>query len=51
MSDNDEFPEYTATQDMGEHLRTWRLFVSMAKWHLAGLAILLLFLLIFRTHG
>lgn len=40
-----------ATMDMGEHLRTWRLFVSMAKWHVAGLAILLLFLLMFRTHG
>jgi hypothetical protein len=36
---------------MGEHLRTWRLFLSVVKWNLIGAGVLLLFLLMFRTHA
>jgi hypothetical protein len=39
------------TMDMGEHLRTWRLFVAFFKWHLVAAAILLLILLAFRTNA
>jgi len=37
--------------DMGEHLRTWRLFLRVIKWNLFGAALLLLLLLAFRTHA
>lgn len=47
--EHDEEPH--ATADMGEHLRTWRLFVSMLKWNLVALGVLMLALLAFRTHG
>lgn len=46
-----EHPEPHATMDMGEHLRTWRLFVAFFKWHIVGLGVLLLLLLMFRAHG
>jgi hypothetical protein len=51
MAEHDENPERPVTMDMGEHLRTWRLFVSLLKWNLAGLGLLLLGLLLFRSHG
>lgn len=38
------------TMDIGEQLRTWRLFVGFMKWHVAGLFLLLLALLLFRTN-
>ncbi|GAA0525305.1 hypothetical protein FHS83_001920 [Rhizomicrobium palustre] len=43
--------ETRATMEMGEQLRTWRLFLSLAKWHILGLGLLLLLLLAFRTHS
>jgi Bacterial aa3 type cytochrome c oxidase subunit IV len=43
--------ETRASADMGEHLRTWRMFISMIKWNLLGAAALLLLLLAFRTHS
>ncbi len=49
MDDLDENPERPVTLEMGEHLRTWRLFVSLLKWNVAALALLLLGLLLFRT--
>jgi hypothetical protein len=51
MAEQDENPERPVTLDMGEHLRTWRLFVSLLKWHGAGIGLILLGLLLFRTHG
>jgi len=51
MTDDDENPERPPSMDMGEHLRTWRFFVAMLKWHVAALGLLLLGLLLFRTHG
>jgi hypothetical protein len=47
----DEHEETPAATDMGEHLRTWRLFISMVKWNLIAAGVLMLFLLMFRTHG
>lgn len=47
----DEHEETPATTDMGEHLRTWRLFISVVKWNLIGAGVLMLFLLMFRTHS
>ncbi|MDR3526947.1 MAG: hypothetical protein P4L57_06670 [Rhizomicrobium sp.] len=49
MDDLDENPERPVTLEMGEHLRTWRLFVSLLKWNMAALGLLLLGLLLFRT--
>lgn len=51
MAEQDENPERPVTADMGEQLRTWRLFVSLLKWNAAGLGLLLFGLLLFRTHG
>jgi len=51
MAEDDVVEERPATQDMSEHLRTWRLFVSLVKWHAAGLAVLLLGLLLLHMHG
>jgi hypothetical protein len=48
MADHDD--QHTRSMDMGEHLRTWRLFTSMIKWNLIGAAILMLGLLLFRTN-
>jgi hypothetical protein len=36
--------------DLGEHLRTWRLFTSVIKWNLVAAAIVMLLLLLFRTN-
>jgi hypothetical protein len=49
MAEQDENLDRPVTLDMGEHLRTWRLFVSLLKWHVAGIGLILLALLLFRT--
>jgi len=51
MAANDHNDEQTGTMDIGEHLRTWKLFTGLVKWSMAGIALLMLGLLIFRTHG
>lgn len=40
-----------ATMDMGEALRTWRLFLFLAKCFAGSLGVLLILLLIFLTQG
>ena len=40
-----------ASTDMGEHVRTWRLFTSIIKWNIIGAAVIMLGLLLFRTHA
>ena len=47
----DEHSEKPATTDMAEHLRTWRLFISVVKWNLIGAGVLMLYLLMFHTHA
>ncbi len=47
----DEHKDQHATMDMSEHLRTWKMFVSMIKWNMVGAAILMLLLLVFRAHN
>jgi len=49
MAEHDDHDEVSSSMDMSEHVRTWRLFISMFKWNVAALAALLLLLLIFRT--
>ena len=49
MTEQDDPDEVSSVMDMGEHLRTWRLFVSVFKWNVVALAALMLLLLIFRT--
>ena len=39
------------TMDISEHLRTWKLFTWLVKWSAIGIALVMLFLLIFRTNG
>lgn len=46
---DDEMP--VATADLGEHLRTWRMFLIKTRWGLAAAALVLALLLAFRTHG
>ncbi len=49
--EQEEHQEPHATMDMSEHLRTWRLFVAMIKWHMLAFGVILLALLMFRAHG
>jgi Bacterial aa3 type cytochrome c oxidase subunit IV. len=51
MTEPEETAEPAATMDMSEHQRTWRLFLSLVKWHAIGVAGVLLILLMLRTHG
>ena len=52
MDERDENGEEPATTtDIGERLRTWRMFLSTIRWSVAVAAFLLLLLLVFRTHG
>jgi hypothetical protein len=37
--------------DIGEHLRTWRLFTGLIKWFLIGIGLIMALLAIFRTHA
>jgi len=37
--------------DISEHQRTWKGFTGLIKWSTLGIALLMLALLIFRTHG
>jgi hypothetical protein len=43
--------EIVATAPIGEHLRTWRKFLSVVRWSAGALAVLLIALLVFCTHG
>jgi hypothetical protein len=37
--------------DITQHKKTWGGFVKFINWSLAGIGALMLFLMIFRTHG
>lgn len=41
----------SATQDMGEALRTYRLFLSLLKWAAGSAALLLFVLILLKAHG
>ena len=43
--------ERTSTMDIGEHLRTWKLFTRLIKWSLIGIGLVMAFLAIYFTHG
>ena len=36
--------------DMPAHLRTWHSFTSLVKWSIGGIALIMIFLALFRTH-
>jgi Bacterial aa3 type cytochrome c oxidase subunit IV len=39
------------TTDIRDHVRTWKGFMTLVKWVVAGNVVLLVLLAIFRTHG
>lgn len=41
----------TGTMDISDHIRTWKGFTSLIKWSMLSIAVIMLFLLFFRTHG
>lgn len=43
--------EQASTMDISEHLRTWKGFTSLVKWATLAIGAVMLFLLVFRTHG
>lgn len=46
-----EHAEYTrGTMDIRDHVKTWHLFVKLAKWGIVLNILILAFLAIFRTH-
>jgi len=49
--EQEELERPHASMDLGEHLRTWRLFIATIKWLLLAFGALLLGLLMFRAHG
>ncbi|MDE1937645.1 MAG: aa3-type cytochrome c oxidase subunit IV [Alphaproteobacteria bacterium] len=51
MASHGDAGEQTGTMDISEHQRTWKLFISGIKYSLSGIGLIMLFLLIFRTHG
>lgn len=40
----------SGTMDIGEHIRTWKGFTGLIKWSLSAIGVIMLLLLIFRTH-
>lgn len=51
MAEHGDQHEPSTTMDMGEHIRTWKLFTALVKWNLVGAAIIMLALLLFRTNS
>lgn len=43
--------EQTGTMDLSDHVRTWKGFIATIKWSLLTIFAIMLFLLVFRTHG
>ena len=43
--------DHTGKMDIGEHLRTWKLFTRLIKWSLIGIGLVMAWLAVFRTHG
>jgi len=39
------------SMDISEHRKNWNGFIKLVEWSLGGIAVLMVFLLIFRTHG
>jgi hypothetical protein len=39
-----------SSMDIGEHVRTWKAFTGLIKWSMSLIGLVMLFLLIFRTH-
>jgi len=39
------------SMDITEHRRTWNQFVGLIKWSIGSIALLMIFLLVFRTHN
>jgi hypothetical protein len=37
--------------DIKEHVRTWNLFLSLIKWSMGGIGLIMIGLAIFRTHN
>jgi len=51
MSEHDDQQDPSGSMDMGEHLRTWKMFTAMIKWNIVAAAILMLYLLLFHTNA
>ena len=43
--------EQTGSMDLSDHIRTWKGFTNLIKWSALSIAVIMLFLLVFRTHG
>ena len=41
----------TGSMDLSDHMRTWKGFVAFVKYSLIGIALIMIFLAMFRTHG
>lgn len=39
------------SMDIAEHMRTWKQFTGLIKWSCGSIALLMIILLIFRTHN
>jgi len=41
----------SGSMDLSEHRKNWNGFVKLVEWSLGAIALLMVILLIFRTHG
>ena len=51
MADHAQPGHGTGDMEMKEHDQTWHAFTKGVKWSIAGLIVIALILLIFRTNG
>jgi hypothetical protein len=51
MAARGDTSDHTDKMDIGEHLRTWKLFTRLIKWSLIGIGLIMTLLVVFRTHG
>jgi hypothetical protein len=42
---------HASTMDLKDHLSTWHGFVAFVKWMSISIAVIMILLAIFRTHG
>lgn len=50
MADHAEHGSSTGTTDIAKHQRTWKGFLTVIKWSLIAILLIMAFMAIFRVH-
>ena len=51
MSDDKHSHHTPGAMDISQHQRAYQGFLTFAKWSMAGILLIMVFLAVFRTHG